>query len=51
MGEFAYCVRRVEAQLKRVSNLYFTYFNRLKLDLLGVKKVSIASYMGLFDFH
>lgn len=38
MGEFAYCVRRVEAQLKRVSNLYFTYFNRLKLDLLGVKK-------------
>ena len=32
MGEFAYCVRRVEAQLKRVSNLYFTYFNRLKLD-------------------
>lgn len=38
MGEIAYYVRRVEAQWKRASNLYFTYYNRLKLDLLGVKK-------------
>lgn len=48
MGEIAYYVRRVEAQWKRASNLYFTYYNRLKLDLLGVKKVSIASCMGQF---
>lgn len=38
MGEIAYYVRRVEAQWKRASNLFFTYYNRLKLDLLGVKK-------------
>jgi len=38
MGGFVHYVRKAEAQWKRASNLYFTYYNRLKLDLLGVKK-------------
>lgn len=38
MGGFVYYVRKAEAQWKRASNQYFTYYNRLKLNLLGVKK-------------
>lgn len=38
MGGFVYYVRKAEAQWKRASNQCYTFYNRLKLDLLGVKK-------------